>query len=179
MKWMPGAMRMYRAKLFWERESTFLGWHIESGEKLRQTWTKEATEYIRSNAPTKYQDALVPKTVVGCLRRVNDTDYLLCLHQENVELVYDDPVSEIIEDGVRTKSGRLVRADAIILATGFETHKFLFPMEIRGENGISLNEHVKPPIRLRIDYCSGVRSAMVAPRRISGRVLPAFQTSSF
>ena len=70
-----------------------------------------------------------------------DTDYLATLHRPDVELVADDAVECITETGVRTKSGREVRADAIVLATGFEVSRMLFPMEIIGQKDISLNEH--------------------------------------
>jgi len=142
MGWVPFAMRLYRARLYCEKEMGFAGFSIKNGEKIREGWAKEASNYIRKNAPDQYREALVPKTVIGCKRRVNDTGYLECLHRSNVELVYGDPVKEITEDGVRTRSGRLVEADAIVLATGFETQKFLFPMDIRGMNGIDLTAHV-------------------------------------
>jgi cation diffusion facilitator CzcD-associated flavoprotein CzcO len=142
MRWVPLAMRLYRANLYWEKESEFSGFHTDSGAGIRQRWSDVAAEYIRKHSPEKYRDFLVPKTEVGCKRRVNDTDYLLSLHRDNVELIYDDPVQEVLEDGVRTRSGREVAADAIVLANGFETQKFLFPMEIRGQNGQSLTDHV-------------------------------------
>lgn len=142
LRWVPGLIRLYRAKIYWEKESDFSGFDINTGSKIRAAWTKDAADYIRKNAPAKYREALVPKSEIGCKRRVNDTDYLLCLHRDNVELVYDDPIQEIVEDGVKTKSGRLVKADAIVLANGFETQQMLFPMEIYGEKGVSLNDHV-------------------------------------
>lgn len=70
-----------------------------------------------------------------------DTEYLSTLHKDNVELVHDDPVESITETGVRTKSGRDLYADGIVLATGFQVFRMLFPMEIIGQNGVSLNEH--------------------------------------
>ncbi|PNY24600.1 Uncharacterized protein TCAP_05454 [Tolypocladium capitatum] len=141
MKYVPLAMRIYRAKLFWEKERDFAGFDLVTGADTRKNWTAETTDYIRKNSPANYRDFLVPKSEIGCKRRVNDTDYLLNLHRPNVELIYEDPVQEIVEDGVRTKSGRVVPADAIVLAHGFETQKFLFPMKIYGENGIDLYEH--------------------------------------
>lgn len=125
-------------------EKTFSGFNIATGGKERAEWTKVAIDYIRKAAPEKYVDALIPKTMIGCKRRVNDTDYLACLHRENVELVHDDPIAEVVEIGVQTRSGRVVTADAIILATGFETQKALFPLEIYGEDGIDLNQYVSP-----------------------------------
>ncbi|KAH7162053.1 hypothetical protein B0J13DRAFT_463478 [Dactylonectria estremocensis] len=141
MNWVPFAMRIYRAKLYWEKERDFKGFNVKSGEEIRKGWMADAADYIRKNAPKKYLDFIVPKSEIGCKRRVNDTDYLLSLHRDNVELVYSDPVEEILHNGVRTKSGRLVDADAIVLANGFETQKFLFPMNIQGENGVGLTDH--------------------------------------
>lgn len=142
MKWVPFAMRLYRAHLYWQQEKSFRGFHIASGKKEREGWARDAAKYIQMNAPEKYAEALIPKTEIGCKRRVNDTDYLACLHRENVELLYNDPIGSIVRNGVQTASGRLVEADAIILATGFETQKVLYPMDIRGENGVTLAEHV-------------------------------------
>lgn len=93
-------------------------------------------------APEKYWDALIPKTEIGCKRKVLDTEYLATLHKENVELLHDDPVQEILENGVRTKKGREIKADAIVLAIGFATQQMLFPMEIVGRGGLGLNQYV-------------------------------------
>lgn len=153
-RYIPGLMRLYRGHLYWAQEKTFSGFNIETGSKEREEWTRVATEYIQKAAPEKYVDALIPKTMIGCKRRVNDTDYLACLHRDNVKLVCDDPITEIVEEGVRTKSGKLVNADAIILATGFETQNALFPLEIFGEDGIDLSEYVSvAPASSAIENC--------------------------
>ncbi|KAF2020489.1 FAD/NAD(P)-binding domain-containing protein [Aaosphaeria arxii CBS 175.79] len=141
MRWVPGVMRLYRAWIYFNKELGFQGFNIKSGEKIRAKWAEDASAYIRQTAPERYRDALIPKTVIGCKRRVNDTGYLESLHQPNVELVYDDPVEKISKNGLSTTSGRFVHADAIVLATGFQTHRFLFPMKITGENGITLQQH--------------------------------------
>jgi cation diffusion facilitator CzcD-associated flavoprotein CzcO len=143
MRYVPLAMRIYRAKLYIDMEKDFAGFDIVTGQRIRSDLVKTTTEYMKRTSPKKYWDALIPKTEVGCKRKVLDTDYLACLHRPNVELVANDPVEEIIPSGVRTKSGREVKADAIVLATGFATSQMLFPMDIRGKNGISLNDHVR------------------------------------
>lgn len=142
MRYVPFAMRLYRAKLYWEKERDFRGFDIITGARIRKSWTKQATDYIVKSSPAKYQDFLIPKAEIGCKRRVNDTDYLACLHLDNVELVYEDPIEEIVLDGVQTRSGRVIAADAIILAQGFETQKPLAPMDIIGKDGSSINDHV-------------------------------------
>ncbi|QYT03537.1 hypothetical protein H0G86_010486 [Trichoderma simmonsii] len=141
MKWVPLAMRLYRAKLYWDQERDFKGFDIETGAEIRSGWSKDAAAYIRANAPAKYRDFLVPKTEIGCKRRVNDTGYLASLHQENVNLIYDDPIEEIVPTGVRTKSGKIIPADAIVLAQGFETQKPFGSLQIFGERGVSIFEH--------------------------------------
>lgn len=144
MRYIPLAMKTYRAWLYWSMERDFSGFDVNTGATIRSGWSKTAEDYIRANAPAKYRDFLVPKTEIGCKRRVNDTDYLACLHRENVELVYEDAIEEIVPSGVRTRAGRLVNADAIVLAHGFETQTHLAPMEIVGENGVAINDHVCP-----------------------------------
>lgn len=136
-------MPLYRATLYAAMERDFAGFDLASGGPIRAALAQENRAYVQRMAPARYVDALVPRTVVGCKRKVLDTGYLACLHRENMELVTDDPVREIEEEGVVTERGRRVRADAIVLATGFATHRFLFPMEIRGRGGVSLNEHVR------------------------------------
>lgn len=139
----PLAQRLYRLYLYLSKESQFAGYQLTpAGASLRARWADEAAAYIRANAPPRYAGFLVPSSEIGCKRRVNDTGYLAALHREGVELVWEDPVVEVVEEGVRTRSGRVVRADAVVLASGFETRKMLFPMEIVGRGGVALEEHV-------------------------------------
>lgn len=144
MRYIPLAMRMYRFWLYADMEKDFFGFNLLKGVNIRRDLTNERLDYMKRAAPAKYHAALTPSTEIGCKRKVNDTDYFSCLHNENMELIWDDPVVAVTETGVRTKSGREVRADAIILANGFQTQKVLYPLdtEIRGEGGVSLDEHV-------------------------------------
>lgn len=80
-------MLTYRAMLYWEKEKGFQGFDTTYGADIRRGWSEEAAAYIRANSPAKYRDFLVPKTEIGCKRRVNDTGYLASLHRPNVELM--------------------------------------------------------------------------------------------
>jgi cation diffusion facilitator CzcD-associated flavoprotein CzcO len=142
MRYVPLAMRLYRFKHYYDMERDYAGFNIESGRPIRQSLAQENEAYVKRVAPRKYWNALIPKTEIGCKRKVLDTEYLKSLWQENVELISDDPVERIIEDGVVTKSGREVTTDAIVLAIGFATQQMLCPMEIVGRDRISLNDHV-------------------------------------
>ncbi|KAF3484047.1 4-hydroxyacetophenone monooxygenase [Arthroderma uncinatum] len=141
MRYVPLAMRSYRAWHFSWLEYSFREFYLESGRKLREDQTVTHLDYMRRTAPAKYHDVLTPKIEFGCKRKVMDTDYFACLHRENMELVATDPIEEITETGVITKSGKAVDADAIVLANGFQTQQVLYPLDIKGEKGISLTEH--------------------------------------
>ncbi|KAL4803222.1 hypothetical protein BDV18DRAFT_44806 [Aspergillus unguis] len=137
----PFMMRLFRCAIFFHLESYFSTFKLTSGRKIREQRMKTQTAYIKKHAPEKYHDLLIPKIELGCKRRILDTDYLACLHRENMELVHADPIETITASGVRTRSGREIFADAVILATGFKAAQPLFPIEVRGVNGISLTEH--------------------------------------
>lgn len=147
VKWVfrnvPFTMRFFRSILFLYLESYFTTFKRVAGKKTREQRMKTQTAYLKRTAPEKYHDILIPKTELGCKRRVMDTDYLACLHRENMKLVHADPIESITATGVRTNSGREIHADAIVLATGFKANQLLFPIEIRGENGVSITEHVR------------------------------------
>jgi len=117
------------------------GFPIEGGAAIRSGLAKENEVYVKRTAPKKYWDALIPKVEIGCKRKVLDTEYLKCLWRENVDLIPDDPVQRITEDGVVTRSGREIHADAIVLAIGFATQQMLSPMEIVGRHGLKLNDY--------------------------------------
>jgi cation diffusion facilitator CzcD-associated flavoprotein CzcO len=126
-------------------ERDYAGFDIDTGRPIRQSLAQENETYVKKTAPRKYWDALIPKSEIGCKRKVLDTDYLKSLWQENVELISKDPVERITESGVVTKSGREVTADAIVLAIGFATQQMLCPMEIVGRDGLKLNDYVSAP----------------------------------
>jgi 4-hydroxyacetophenone monooxygenase len=65
--------------------------------------------------------------------------WLSALKRDNVELVTRS-VASVSEHGVTDSSGVFYPADIILYATGFETDRFLWPMEIRGRGGKLLSE---------------------------------------
>jgi 4-hydroxyacetophenone monooxygenase len=65
--------------------------------------------------------------------------WLSALKRDNVELVTQS-VASVSADGVTASDGTFYPADIILYATGFETDRFLWPMEIRGRGGQLLSE---------------------------------------
>jgi 4-hydroxyacetophenone monooxygenase len=72
-------------------------------------------------------------------RMLLDNGWFAALRRENVDLV-TEAVAEITETGVRGVDGAECEADVVVLATGFETHKILFPIEVRGRSGRRIDE---------------------------------------
>ncbi len=85
------------------------------------------------------KEVLTPDDVLGCKRVLISGDYYETLGRPNVDLVTQG-VRELTKDGVVAEDGTERHADVIVLSTGFESTRFLAPMEIRGRGGTELNE---------------------------------------
>lgn len=62
---------------------------------------------------------LTPDYGFGCKRPSASNEYLKAFNRSNVALV-TEPIAEIVENGVRTRDGRLHEIDILICATGFK-----------------------------------------------------------
>ncbi len=85
------------------------------------------------------KEALNPDHVLGCKRVLISGDYYEALDRPNVELTIGG-VRELSQSGVVGADGTERPADVVVLSTGFESTRFLAPMEIRGRGGVELNE---------------------------------------
>ncbi len=59
------------------------------------------------------------------------------LLRDNVALV-SEPIAAITPTGVKTADGHEHEVDVIVYATGFKAHQFLWPMDVRGRDGQSI-----------------------------------------
>ena len=71
-----------------------------------------------------------------------DSGYYKALHSNNMELIADDVVTHAKGNKVYTKNGREVKADVIVLATGFRVMDFLFPLKIYNDEGVQLQDQL-------------------------------------
>lgn len=137
-KWIPLWQRLLRLSIFLEAdEQTTAYFPTAAGKRVRAAAEKESTEYIRSRAPAKYHEFIVPDFPLGCKRRIFDPDYLDALNLSNVELL-NHGIERITENGIVSTGGDSDVFDIIILGTGFQVAQFLTPMEIVGAGGASL-----------------------------------------
>ncbi|NYT80650.1 NAD(P)-binding domain-containing protein [Alcaligenaceae bacterium] len=72
-------------------------------------------------------------------RLLRDNKWFSMLRRKDVELI-SDGISHITPDGIVTSSGKLHKADVLIMATGFSASKLLWPMHITGRHGRSIRD---------------------------------------
>lgn len=125
-------------------------WH----EKERKKVEVKLVEHIKKTVPEKYQEILTPDYGVGCKRRIFDNTWFPVLHEDNVDLT-TLPLTGLREKSVKLGPGRMypdpaittskvsneereVPADVIVLANGFDTTRWLHPLEVIGDEGQDL-----------------------------------------
>ncbi len=82
---------------------------------------------------------LTPDYSAGCKRLIVSDLFYPAISKPNAELVTDG-ITRVEPEGIRTADGRLHEIDVLVLATGFDPHRFLADAEITGRNGKTLNE---------------------------------------
>ena len=82
---------------------------------------------------------LTPDYQAMCKRIVASGHYYQSVQKPGVEVI-DDAIDHIEPGGVVTADGTLHELDLLVLATGFDAHAYVRPMNITGENGLTLDE---------------------------------------
>jgi cation diffusion facilitator CzcD-associated flavoprotein CzcO len=83
--------------------------------------------------------ALTPDFPMGCKRPLVSNDWYPTFNRPNVELV-TSPIERVTADSVVTVDGTVRGVDTIILATGFDTTKYLSAVEVAGRDGLRLDQ---------------------------------------
>lgn len=119
-------------------------------EKQRKKEEEALLARVKRIAPEKYHEILTPDYGLGCKRRIFDQGWYQSFNDPKVELT-TQPLARVNPDSVTIGPGvvypkdaksvlpeREVPADVIVLANGFETHKWLHPMCVIGKGGKDL-----------------------------------------
>jgi cation diffusion facilitator CzcD-associated flavoprotein CzcO len=102
--------------------------------------THVATSFLeRTVADEPLRRALTPDYPFRCKRVLLGDEYYRALQGDNVELI-TDPIERITQASVITTAGRVVDVDAIVLATGFETSRYLSGLDVIGIGGQRLHD---------------------------------------
>lgn len=138
----PGFTRFERALFAVLIDVHFIQAWNKEGRAARQRFADTSLKYIKTVAPERYHPLLIPtqdELQVACKRRIFDDAYLPSLNRDNVELT-NDPAVRIGKDTVTLRSGRVLPADVIVLASGFKTADTNVQMSVVGRNGKELNQ---------------------------------------
>ncbi|QRW01268.1 flavin-containing monooxygenase/FMO family protein [Ceratobasidium sp. AG-Ba] len=144
VKWsfrnIPLTLKAFRYFLAGTYDVTSHNWKVGPiTNYLRRSFEKVSIEHINTTAPEKYRKTLIPDYPIGCKRIVFDPGYVEALNQENVEIEFD-PITEIVSDGIVTKSGKKYDVDIICYATGFDVEGS-YRLNVKGINGQSMQEY--------------------------------------
>jgi cation diffusion facilitator CzcD-associated flavoprotein CzcO len=82
---------------------------------------------------------LTPGYEPMCKRLVMSGGFYRAIQRPGVELV-TDAIERVEPRGIVTRDGRLHELDVLVLATGFDTHAYVRPMELVGPGGTTLDE---------------------------------------
>lgn len=85
------------------------------------------------------REKLRPKYRAGCKRLVVSPDFFEKVQRPNATVV-TSPIERVEPGGVRTGDGVLHELDVLVLATGFRPDRFVRPINMRGRDGVELNE---------------------------------------
>ncbi|OBI36423.1 NAD(P)/FAD-dependent oxidoreductase [Mycobacterium sp. E2238] len=133
----PWAARRERWRI-WKQFHDFAGNAVEDPRVASRS--RVATSFLeRTVADERLRRALTPDYPFRCKRVLLGDDYYLALQKDHVDLV-TEPIARVTETSIETVSGRLVDADAIVCATGFQTSRYLAGIEVLGRGGQSLHE---------------------------------------
>jgi cation diffusion facilitator CzcD-associated flavoprotein CzcO len=95
--------------------------------------------HLRSVRDRDLRRRLTPSHAPMCKRLVMARGFYEQFNRPHVELV-DAGIDHVEPRGIVTRDGRLHELDVIVLATGFDAHAYMKPLELIGLGGIRLSE---------------------------------------
>lgn len=150
MEQVPYYATWYRMRLLWMFNDKLHptlqidpGWpHPEravnaANDKHRQFFTRYIREQIAGREDL--WDKVVPTYPPYGKRILMDNDWYRTITRDDVQLVSDD-VQRIDGDTVITADGHRHQLDVLVFATGFQSKRMLWPIDVRGVDGRSLRE---------------------------------------
>ncbi|KAF2027603.1 flavin-binding monooxygenase-like protein [Setomelanomma holmii] len=109
----------------------------EFADMLRTTCVDAMKTQIPSGGETGLWDKLTPSYNPGCKRVIISDDYYPAVASPKTTLE-TSKIARITETGIEMTDGTHHAHDLIVLATGFRTVEFLFPIHVTGTGGCSL-----------------------------------------
>ena len=134
----PFTRHFYRWQLYWTHEVAALGFTRRPG--ILKLASSMATRFLKKSVKDEaLRKKLTPTYTMGCKRVLLSNEYYPALQRQNVTVITDH-IAGINATGIKTVDGTQHNVDVIVLATGFQAAEGVVMFEIKGKNGISLNE---------------------------------------
>lgn len=139
LKYIPGLRSRYRALLMDVREGLY-NTTIVKGSEGNDAMRAWAQDFMHKQIPGRPDlwEKLTPKYALGCKRVLISDDFYPALGQDHVKLE-TSPIQRVTEKGVAVE-GNEYEFDLLILATGFRTTEFMYPIKVVGTGGRSIEE---------------------------------------
>jgi cyclohexanone monooxygenase len=135
----PALLEEEYERLTLEQTSKFAAAIVGANPRAYASIEKYCREHLDLVADPALRAKLTPNYKVGCKRLIMAGNFYQAIQRPNAELV-TERIERIEREGVRTADGRLHPLDILVLATGFDAHQIMFPMEITGRGGKRLAE---------------------------------------
>lgn len=142
LEYIPGLRARYRALLMDVREALYDSIIVRNeGNDVLKDW---ATEFMHKQVPNRPElwEKLTPKFAPGCKRILISDDFYPAMGQSHVHLE-TDKIDRITEKGVvvqHAEAEEEFEFDLLVLATGFQTNEFLYPIKIKGKDGRDISD---------------------------------------
>jgi cation diffusion facilitator CzcD-associated flavoprotein CzcO len=94
---------------------------------------------LRTVRDPELRRKLTPDYQPMCKRLVISSGFYNAVQKPNVEVV-TEAIDHIAPAGIVTRDGMLHEVDVLVLATGFDAHAYMRPLDLVGENGVTLGE---------------------------------------
>ena len=133
-RYIPAVRKRYRASLMDIRESLHEA-TVDVGSQMNEM-IKEMSLNMMNQQISDDEDLrrrLTPDYPPGCKRIIISDDYFPAMNRANVKLD-TSPIDEVSSTGIKS-AGKEEDFDLIILATGFRTLEFMFPIRVFGIGG--------------------------------------------
>ena len=141
-KYVPFIRKRYRASVMDFREYVFDA-ISDSQSKTHDIITNISKAHMLAQLPgdsnAALREKLTPNYPFSCKRILVSDDYYPSMRHNGVVLETGS-IAEITPTGVKVDNGSSYDVDLLVLATGFRTTQFMYPIQIYGAGGYSLQE---------------------------------------
>lgn len=135
----PGKMNELFQQMAAQFNNTFARAVIGDREQMERIEQRCRMNLEHNVGDDQLRRRLTPDYQVACKRLIMSDTFYPAIQQPNAELV-TDAIERIEARGVRTVDGVLHELDVLVLATGFDGHRFMRDIELIGRDGVRLDD---------------------------------------